>query len=144
MSIAIVATDEVREQAKNLSEQIDHAKLTKWTVKVTGLDQSFELTPEISELMERFIAALGSGQRVTVTGVPEELTTSAAAAHLGISRPTLMKLVNKGEIPSFKVGSHTRLKSEDVLKYLRDREERKAKAFAQMRRLDEVHSAFGD
>lgn len=144
MSSAIVATDEAREQAKDLSEQIEHAKFIEWTVKVPGSDQQFELPPEISVLMAHFITAIGSGQRVTITGVPEELTTSVAAAQLGISRPTLMKLVNKGEIPSFKVGSHTRLKSKDVLEYIRDRDGRKAKAFAQMRRLDEKHSAFGD
>jgi excisionase family DNA binding protein len=36
---------------------------------------------------------------------------------LDISRPTLMKLIGEGEILAYKVGTHTRLKSSDVIVY---------------------------
>lgn len=68
--------------------------------------------------------------------MPAVLTTTTAAGILGISRPTLMKLIDKGEIPSHKVGSHTRLKAVDVYSALRARRERERAAFAELMELD--------
>ncbi|MFT4011700.1 MAG: helix-turn-helix domain-containing protein [Nocardioidaceae bacterium] len=45
---------------------------------------------------------------------PEELTTTQAAQELGISRPTLMKMIRNGEIPAHKVGTNTHLRKAAV------------------------------
>jgi excisionase family DNA binding protein len=88
------------------------------------------LPREIGMLLQRVLTAIASGETVTVTSVPEELTTSAAAALLSISRPTLMKMIAEGHLPSYKVGSHTRLRSADVLAFRQSRRERERAAFA--------------
>lgn len=51
---------------------------------------------------------------------------------LGISRPTLMKLVYDGAIPSHKVGSHTWLRSADLTECCRRRAAQRA-AFDDLR-----------
>lgn len=61
---------------------------------------------------------------------PREVTTSTAAAMLGVSRPTLMKMVKDGLLPSRKVGTHTRLLSSDVLAAKKARRARERAAFA--------------
>jgi excisionase family DNA binding protein len=69
--------------------------------------------------------------------VPNVLTTTTAAAMLGLSRPTLMKMIADGEIPSHKVGSHHRLAAEDVLQAKCARRHRQRAAFSALRELDD-------
>ena len=57
---------------------------------------------------------LANDQEPSLVSVPQELTTTVAAKRLGISRPTLMKLIREGKIPAHKVRSHMRLLTTDV------------------------------
>ena len=95
------------------------------------------LPNELVGLVNRVLTAVARGERITVGTVPDELTTSVAATQLGISRPTLMKLLTAGEIPSHKVGSHTRVKTDDVVAFRKRRLEHQRAAFDELRALDE-------
>ncbi|UGT58970.1 helix-turn-helix domain-containing protein [Nocardia asteroides] len=66
-----------------------------------------------------------------------EITTTEAADILRMSRPALMKLVRSGQIPSRDVGSHTRLRTSDVLAYRRGQLERQSAAFDELRAIEE-------
>jgi len=91
-----------------------------------------ELPREIGLILQEVLRAVATGSSVTVTSIPNELTTSSAAAMLGISRPTLMKLVADGRLPAHRVGSHTRLASEDVVAFRKARRSRERAAFAEL------------
>ena len=90
------------------------------------------LPPELSQLIRRVLEAIATGQTVTLQTLPEELSTTTAARELGISRPTLMKMIHNGEIAAHKVGSHHRLKRDDV------RAVRRAQLARQREALDEL------
>lgn len=94
------------------------------------------LPRELRELLQRVLEAVASGQGVTVTTVPSELTTSAAAGILGISRPTLIKMAREGRISSHQVGSHMRFHSEDILAERAARRERERAAFRELRDIE--------
>jgi len=76
-------------------------------------------------------------QGLTIILIPHdrELTTKEAADILGVSRPFLVRLLDRGEIPYDRVGTHRRLNVEDVLAY---RELRAARRREQLRELTEL------
>lgn len=63
-----------------------------------------------------------------VVPVKELFTTTEAATMLGLSRPTLMKLIESGEISHVMVGTHHRVPAEAVLEFQRSRSVRREKA----------------
>lgn len=85
------------------------------------------LPPEVFEVLRGVVEALASGQAVTVAPVHQRLTTQEAADLLGVSRPTLVKLLEAGEIPFEQPGRHRRVRLVDVLAY-RERASRERRA----------------
>ncbi len=51
-------------------------------------------------LLQNVLHAVAAGSTVTVPAIPQEVTTSTAAAMLGISRPALMKMPRDGLLPA--------------------------------------------
>ncbi len=88
--------------------------------------RSTSLSPRLVELVSSVLGGTARGP-VSVTVL------------LGVSRPTLMKLVNGGNVPAHKVGSHTRLNPRDVLRLQELRRIERATAFAALRVWDEEH-----
>ena len=82
---------------------------------------------EIFRILEQVANALANGQGITVVPQGMSMTTQQAADFLGISRPTLVRLLEGGEIPFDKPGRHRRVKLEDLVAFqARFRNERRA------------------
>lgn len=96
-----------------------------------------QLPAEVGRILQQVLDVMSRGGSVTITAMPEVVTTVTAAEMLGISRPTLMKMISTGELPSFKVGSHHRIKAADVLQFERARLARQRAAFEALRELDD-------
>lgn len=67
------------------------------------------------------------GKIITIVPRTQRLTTQEAADFLGISRPTLVKLLEDGKVPYEQPGRHRRVLFTDLLAYQeRQREDRRA------------------
>jgi excisionase family DNA binding protein len=110
-----------------LRDQIEAMLQGPQTYLVGPDGERIELPPSAVEALKVVVDALTRGQSVTLVSQDKELTSQAAADMLHVSRPHLIKLLDQGEIPFHRVGTHRRIRLEDVLAYRdRRRAERKA------------------
>lgn len=96
-----------------------------------GARDTVSVTLELPRKSAEKVLALLDAERTTgavVVPIKELFTTTEAATMLGLSRPTLMKLVESGEIEHVKVGTHHRIPVEAILAFQRDRNARRDKA----------------
>lgn len=98
---------------------------------LVGPDESAEIPVEVYRILRQVLEAMSQGLAVTVVPQSQSLTTQQAADLLGISRPTLIRLLDTGRIPYDRVGTHRRLFLRDVLKYREERREEQYRFLAE-------------
>ena len=76
-----------------------------------------EVPGQVFEALVQVATAMAHGQGVTVMPQNALLTTQEAAELLGISRPTLVRLLGEGEIAYEQRGRHRRIMLSDLLAY---------------------------
>ena len=94
-----------------------------------------DLPPAVGSLVLELLRTIGKGEAVTLVPFGGELTTQQAADMLKVSRPFLVKLIESKEIPHHKVGTHRRLRAEDVFAYSRRRDRTRNAALTRLARL---------
>ncbi len=105
-------------------------------IEDSGQQAEIVLTPGMSALLIELLRHLGTGDAVTLVPVSQMLTTQQAADILNVSRPFLISLVEKGEIPHLLVGRHRRIEAEDLFAYKRRRDTARSDALGELAEMD--------
>ena len=79
--------------------------------------EQVELPQDAYRVLRQVIEAMRHNLAVTVVPQSLTLTTQQAADLLGVSRPTVIKLLNEGKIPFERAGTHRRILLYDLLAY---------------------------
>jgi excisionase family DNA binding protein len=82
-----------------------------------GTVRTVSIPTSALRLLLDVLAEIGQGNAVSVIPIHALLTTQEAADMLNVSRPFLVQLLEKGDIPFHKVGTHRRVRYEHVIAY---------------------------
>jgi excisionase family DNA binding protein len=90
-----------------------------------GSEERVLLPESVKPLLKQIIMEMARGNEVAVLAKDAEMTTQEAADYLKVSRAYLVKVIDRGEIPSRLVGNQRRVKVKDVLLYEQSLNEKK-------------------
>ncbi len=116
-------------------EAISTAHASARLVSATG--EQIEIPPSAFVALKLAVESLSRGMVVSLLPEGVELTTQEAADLLHLSRPYLVKLLEGGEMPFTKVGTHRRVRLDDVLAYRAVRARKRRDALVELTRLSE-------
>lgn len=121
-----------------LREQLDRigARRGRTVARLVSPDGTeVEIPASALAALQAVVREMAQGLTITLIPHDKELTTNEAAEILNLSRPFLIKLLDRGEIPYHRVGTHRRVRADDVLAY---RELRAARRREKLRELTEL------
>jgi excisionase family DNA binding protein len=119
--VALPESEEVQIRELNRMLQLGSPALV-------GADgERLELPGAVFRLLKDIVRNMQLGRAIVLIPENQQLTTQRAADLLGVSRPHLIRLLEAGEMPYHKAGSHRRIYLKELLAYRKRRDmERKA------------------
>lgn len=121
MSGMATKTDQrLRLRGRNAAEIVDAIRASGADeVAISIGNERYRLDPEIAELITTVLDDVSYGHEVTSAPANLPIGTEVASELLGVSRPWLTTLLDRGEIPSTRVGTKRRMRLGDVLAFRR-------------------------
>ena len=122
---ASISTPPVVPSAKDVEVARDSSRLLAAcigrgkTATLRVIDGKQDITVPVSalRLLVDILAQMARGNAVTIVPYHAELTTQQAADFLQVSRPHLVGLLERGDLPYRKVGTHRRIEFKDLVSY---------------------------
>ncbi len=131
-------SDDERRLAREVSQLI---RRSEGPLKLSGTDgKEFPVPEGLSKVLAQAADLMGEGSTIAIFEHQTELTPRQAAELLNISRPYLVTLLDRGDIPFRRVGTHRRVQLSDVLEYKQRRDRERDD---HLRRLSELGREFG-
>ena len=118
-----VEAEKAREAVTVLARHRDKRGGLSLGVRKGARSAVVELPPAVSRLVLDLLQLVGKGEAVTLVPFGGELSTQEAADLLKVSRSFLVRMVENREIPHHKVGTHRRIRMEDLLAYKQRRDQ---------------------
>lgn len=104
----------------------------------TSCPQEVHIDAALGDALRAFLEIISKGQSVQIVPIEAELSTKQAAQLLNISRPFLIKILERDELEYRKVGRHRRIKAADLFEYKKKQDEKRTAALTEMLSEDEA------
>ncbi len=104
---------------------------------VSPTGEEVELPESVVRLLHQLVHYLARGDSVELVSRHKELTTQQAADLLNVSRPYLVRLLERGDIPFTKTGRHRRIRFGDLMAYQEKRDAERRRALARLTQLSQ-------
>ena len=132
-----LAKDSSRQLSKLLGRHNDIGKqFSNFQLRVqtvNGPEEEVVVIPVSAlRLLTDILTQMACGNAVTLIPIHAELTTQQAADLLNVSRPFLIGLIDTNKIPCRKVGTHRRLRFEDLMAYKQDVDRQRLQALEEL------------
>ncbi len=114
--------------AADLSDALTSASSTDGSVAISVDDRTVILPAQLVTALVELLDDIGEGRAVTSAPAGLPLGTEVASELLGVSRPWLTTLLDRGDIPSSRVGTKRRIRLGDLLAYRRSDHSRRREA----------------
>lgn len=128
-------------QAKETSRKLSkfhNADRVKLSIEGSNQEKdSFVLPGIVMQMLLDILSEFSQGSAIGVIPHKAELSTQQAANLLNVSRPHLVKLLEAGDIPHHKVGTHRRVFVKDVLAYKEAIDNARAKTLDELAKLSQ-------
>ncbi|HNA99394.1 MAG TPA: excisionase family DNA-binding protein [Marmoricola sp.] len=132
--------DNYRAFAQMLESALASTKQRPALVSADGTE--VPLPREIHDVLLQVVQALQAGMGVNVAPLNATLTTQEAADYLGVSRPTVVRLLDAGEIPMSRPGRHRYVRLVDLMAYAERVRRTRADALDEMAREAEAAGLY--
>lgn len=130
---------ELEQLAELLTSVAEDLNLRRDLKLVTPDGRSVELPESVYHLIHQTVPLLRRGQALVTISLLAELTTQEAADLLNVSRPFLIGLLDRGEIPFVKTGTHRRIRFDDLMAYVKIRDTNRRQALDRLTRLSQEY-----
>lgn len=108
-----------RKDNAGLLKVLHQAETAEKPVLIWGNEKT-ELPEDIIPLLLCALQAMSRGQAVSLVTRPEWLTTQEAAEMIACSRQHIVDLINDGQLKASKIGTHRRIKLDDLLWFIEE------------------------
>ncbi len=120
-NVAYLPTPQDMEQAQESSRTLSKyasADRVQLTLRGDSMESDELILPgHVVQILLNVLSEMSRGNAVSLIPIHQELSTQEAASLLNVSRPFLVGLLERNEIPFRKVGAHRRVLFRDVMAY---------------------------
>lgn len=106
-----------KESSRILSKYADMDRVRMSLKGGDGQGDDLILPGQMVQLLLNILSEVSQGNAVGIMPIHAELSTQEAANILNVSRPHLVKLLEKGEIKFHKVGTHRKVLAKHIFEY---------------------------
>ncbi|MEA2574268.1 MAG: hypothetical protein QOH93_1566 [Chloroflexia bacterium] len=135
--VPVTAREDERSELQEIQRLLNSAEKPTLAKLVGSHGEELLLPQSLFDLLRQAASDLAQGQVVTLVASDRELTTQQAADLMNVSRPYLIKLLEGGEIPFIRTGTHRRILFADLMDYKARRNAARRKGLASLTQMSQ-------